>query len=54
MNNHQLFQTVSLVVLCILGVLLTRQLSDIGDRYDAVEGSKNAALDRATMLKSRG
>lgn len=54
MNNHQLFQTVSLVVLCILGVLLTRQLSDIGDRYDAVEASKNAALDRATMLKSRG
>ena len=54
MKSHQLYQTVCLVVLCILGVILAGQLSSIEGRYSAAESEQNAVLDRAAMLKTRG
>ena len=54
MNSHQLFQTACLVVLCIVGVVLTTQLSQIEERYSAAENEQNAVIDRSTMLKTRG
>lgn len=54
MNSHQVYQTACLLVLCILGVVLTTQLSSIEERYQAADNATNASLARSAELKLKG